>query len=226
MKACSISDGVTLETLSARIYEVIRSFLLQRGIEDEDKFLRSWLSSDEDERTLRRWISVLSIVDKIELSIYLGVPSNIPEQQFENLIFNQLLVAASNPEIQKSFQNWSPSILIALAQCGQLRCALSNVTKQPSYDSGIIDSQNSNYASDRESHFLAGALRWSQNSLLSALEESRRLQGALAECEQLRKVAVTERDALGNRVHTLQDENMVLQDRVNDLVEESRRVQM
>ena len=177
----------------------------------------------EDDETIRKWISFLNIVDKEELAIHLGVPSNIPEHQFENLIFNQLLIAASNPEIQKTFRTWSPSVLLALAQCGQLKSAFSKF----SYEDTIQQDNISNTPScNRESQLLAGALRCSQSSLLTALEERRRLESALAESERLRQDAVAARDEFSNRNRALELEGRALRERIIDLQEESRRIQM
>jgi hypothetical protein len=178
----------------------------------------------DDDDTIRKWIGYLSIVDKEELALHLGVPSNIPEQQFENLIFNQLLIAASNPEIQKTFRTWSPSILLALVQCGQLRSAYSKLP----YNDQIQHEPHgcTNLQCNRESQILAGALRCSQNNLLSALEERRRLESALAESERLRLDTAAEIDEYCNRVRVLEREKTVLNDRVYDMEEESRRIQM
>ena len=173
---------------------------------------------------LRKWISLLSIVDKEELALHLGVPSNIPEQQFENLIFNQLLIASSNPEIQKSFRTWSPSILIALAQCGQLRSALCNSTYEEQLHH---DHPHCSYhPCHRETQILAGALRSSQSNLLNALEEGRRLQAALVESERLFQDAAAARDELRSRLLSTENKGAVLRDRISDLEEESQRIQM
>jgi hypothetical protein len=173
---------------------------------------------------LRKWISLLSILDKEELAVNLGVPSNIPEQQFENLIFNQLLIAAANPEIQKTFRTWSPSSLIALAQCGHLRSALFNspYAEQLHHE----PSHCSHHPCHRESQILAGALRSSQSNLLSALEEGRRLKAALAESERLCQDAAAARDDLRCRLLNTELEGAALRDRVSDLEEESQRIQM
>jgi hypothetical protein len=198
--------------------------IFDQVVVDDEKILgiKKSVSVDDDEIMLRKWISLLSILDKEELAVNLGVPSNIPEQQFENLIFNQLLIAASNPEIQKTFRTWSPSILIALAQCGQLRSAVFN----SSYDEQFEPPHCSHHPCHRESQILAGALRSSQSSLLGALEEGRRLQAALEESERLCQDAAAARDDLRCRLLTTELEGAALRDRVSDLEEESQRIQM
>ena len=196
--------------------------MIFQKVEDDEKIIRKLMYVDDDE-TLRKWIGYLSIVDKEELASHLGVPSNIPEHQFENLIFNQLLIAASNPEIQKTFRTWSPSILLALVQCGQLRSAYSKL----GYDLVQADPHGcSSLTCNRESQILARALRCSQNNLLGALEERRRLETALAESDELRRVASAQRDEFCNRARILEREMNVLKDRVYDLEEETRRIQM
>ena len=149
-------------------------------------------------------------MDKVSLASHLGIPSNIPEAQFEKLLFNQMVTNSACAELLK-LKNWSPAIVLALAQSGQLKAALTDLscTCNASFitpEQGNINKFCTHHQRyERENRILAAALRCSQSSLIDALEETKRLRVNLADCEMRRESSIREGKQLHDRIRLAEE---------------------